>query len=339
MSGRNVLWGSLILVPGTAAADAAGAGPTIVFLASAAALVPLAWLIGEATEQAGLRTGPAIGGLLNATFGNVPELMVALFAVAGGLFEVVRGSLSGSVVGNLLLVLGMSLAVAGEGELDRRSAFSSLALAGVATAFFLVPAAAGWLGSGSVGELSLPVSALLLAVYGAAIWRSLEWRRRQQGEEREEPSWSLRRSLVALGVATAATAVVAELLVGSIEHFAETLHLGQFFVAAVIVAIVGNAAEHGGAVLIAAHGEAKLASDIAFESAAQVAAGLIPAVALVSWLFNPFPLDFRPVELAALAASVTLVALLVARGRSSRARGAVMVAAYVGVASAFFFAS
>ena len=171
-------------------------------------------------------------------------------------------------------------------------------------------------------------------IYAVATWRTLGWRREEEPEDGGGPRRSLRRSLATLGAAAAATAVVAELLVGSIEHFARTLRLGEFFVAAVIVAMVGNAAEHGGAVLIAARGEIKLASEIALESAAQVAAGLIPAV---SWLFNPFPLAFRPVELGALAGSVALVVLLLARGRASRGRGAAMVLAYVGAAAAFFF--
>ena len=232
----------------------------------------------------------------------------------------------------------MSLVVGGDEKLDRRSAFLSLGLASVAILLFVAPAIPGWLGSRSVEEISLAVAAALLVVYAIAMWRSIAWKRAQPVETGDGPTWSFKRSLVTLGAATAATAVVAELLVGSIEHFAQTLHLGEFFVAAVIVALVGNAAEHGGAVLIAARGEIKLASDIALESAAQVAAGLIPAVAVLSWLFDPFALDFRPVELAVLAASTALVIVVVADGRSTRGRGFVLVAAYLVAAAVFFLA-
>ncbi|MFL5977166.1 MAG: cation transporter, partial [Gaiellaceae bacterium] len=139
--GRKLLWASLVLAPITFALRYVfDVGDTALFVASAAALVPLAWLIGEATEHAANHTGAGIGGFLNATFGNAPELIIALFAVSDGLFEVVRGSLTGSVIGNLLLVLGFSLLFGGRGELDRQSAFISLGLVGFAVLLFLVPA-------------------------------------------------------------------------------------------------------------------------------------------------------------------------------------------------------
>ena len=335
MSVRTALRGSLALAPIAVAVELAGGEPTLVFALSALALVPLAWVIGEATDQAAHRTGPAIGGFLNATFGNVPELMVSLFAIADGLFEVVRGSLSGSVVGNLLLVLGMSLAVGGEGRVERRSIFISLALTAVAAALYLVPAAPSWFGSEAPAELALPVAAALLVGYAVVTWRTLAWHGKAERAE-DETAWSLTRALVTLAVATAATAAVAELLVGSLEHFAEAVNLGDFFVAAVIVAFVANAAEHGGAVIIARRGEIRLASEIALRSASQVAAGLIPAVVLLSWLFEPFPLDFRAVEIVALAGGAALVALILGRGCTSRARGAALLAGYAVAAAAFY---
>src|SRR5436309_7287680 len=139
--GRKLLWASLVLAPVTILVDTlTGAGDVALFVLAAIALVPLAWLIGEATEHAAQHTGPGIGGFLNATFGNAPELIIALFAVSDGLFDVVRGSLIGSVIGNLLLVLGFSLAFGGTGTLDRRSTFISLGLVAVAALVYLVPA-------------------------------------------------------------------------------------------------------------------------------------------------------------------------------------------------------
>ena len=156
--------------------------------------------------------------------------------------------------------------------------------------------------------------------------------------DEEIEGWSLRTALGALAVATIATALVAEILVGSLEVFSEKVGLSEFFVAAVIVAIVGNAAEHGGAVIVAFRGKIALAGEIALSSAAQVAVFLIPAVALISWLIDPLSLSFRPVELAALAGSVTFTTLVLFGGQSSRARGALLLAGYGVVVIAFFLA-
>ena len=150
--------------------------------------------------------------------------------------------------------------------------------------------------------------------------------------------WSLRAALLVLGLATVVTALVAEILVGSLEVFGEKAHLSDFFVAAVIVAIVGNAAEHGGAVVVAYRGRIKLAAEIALASSAQVAVFLIPAVALLSWLIEPLALSFREVEIGALAGSTIFTFLLVVQGRSSRGRGVALITAYVVVAAAFFAA-
>ena len=340
---RKILFALLGLGPLVVVLDHAGLGEIQLFVLAALALIPLAWLIGEATEHAAHHTGPGIGGFLNATFGNAPELIIALFAVHDGLTEVVRGSLTGSVVGNLLLVLGFSLAFGGTGELDRRSSMVSLGLVAFAVLVFLIPAIPGWSGDPdrhSLAVLSVPVSIVLLLVYLAVTWYSL--RRHRLAHTSDEPSdmaaWSFRLSLLVLGGATVITALVAEILVGSLEAFAERAHLSDFFVAAVIVAIVGNAAEHGGAVVVAYRGKIKLAAEIALASGAQVAVFLIPAVALLSWLIEPLALSFRQVEIAALAATVALTALILSNGRSSRAKGIALIGAYVLVALAFLLA-
>jgi Ca2+:H+ antiporter len=312
------------------------------FVLAAAALIPLAWLIGEATEHAAEHTGPGIGGFLNATFGNAPELIIALLAVNAGLTEVVRGSLSGSVIGNLLLVLGFSLVFGGRGTIDRPSTFLALGLVAAATLVLLVPSIPSWDGDPerrSLAELSVPVSIVLLLAYVALTWYSL---RRHAAlhiaSDAEIVGWSLRFALGVLALATVATALVAEILVAALETFAETAGLTEFFVAAVIVAIVGNAAEHGGAVVVAARGKIALAAEIALASSAQVAVFLIPAVALLAWLIDPLALSFRLVEIGALAIAVVTAFVLLADGRSSRLKGAVLVAVYVGIAVAFFLA-
>lgn len=340
---QRILYGLLALAPIAIALDHAGAGHVLVFVVSAAALVPLAWLIGEATEHAAAHTGPGIGGFVNATFGNAPEVIIALFAVADGLTEVVRGSLSGSVVGNLLLVLGFSLAFGGRGELDRWSTLLSLGLVAGAVLSFLAPAVPGWSGDPerhSLAVVSLPISIVLLGVYVAVTRYSL--RRHSDAFTPHEPAltgWTLRTALLVLAAATVLTAFVAEALVGSIDSFAKEAGLPEFFVAAVIVAIVGNAAEHGGAVVVAARGRIKLAAEIALASSAQVAVFVIPAVQLLSWAVSPpLPLTFRQVEIGALLGATAFVTLVVGGGHSSRARGLALIAGYVGVAIAFYLA-
>ena len=342
--GRRILWASLALAPITILLEfVAHVDETVLFVLASGSLIPLAWLIGDATEHAAHHTGAGIGGFLNATFGNAPELIIALFAVAAAKEEVVRGSLTGSVIGNLLLVLGFSLAFGGRGELDRLSSFVSLALVGLATALFLIPAVPGWDGDPerrSLAYLSLPVSVVLLALYIGVTWWAL--RRHRELHVREEPSdakaWSLRAALAVLAVATVTTAFIAEIVVSTINHFADSVGLSDFFVAAVIVAIVGNAAEHGGAVVVAARGKIKLAAEIALASSAQVAVFLIPAVALLAWLIDPLALSFRPVEIAVLGGATVVTALLLAQGQSSRLRGVLLIAAYVAAAAAFFAA-
>jgi Ca2+:H+ antiporter len=339
---RRLLFGSLALAPLTILAHyTLHPSATVDFILAAASLIPLAWLIGDATEHAAHHTGPGIGGFLNATFGNAPELIIALFAVGAGKFEVVRGSLSGSVVGNLLLVLGFSLLFGGRGTLDRESSFVSIGLVMLAVLLFLIPAVPGFTGDEdrrAIAQLSIIPSAILLVVYIGVTYYTL--RRHRELHLGEEPSdaeaWPLSAALAVLGLATVVTALIAEILVSSIDEFAEGAGLSDFFVAAVIVAIVGNAAEHGGAVVVAARGKIKLAVEIALASSAQVAVFLIPAVALLAWLIKPLALSFRPVELAALAGSALLAFVLLFDGRSSRARGVALIAAYAGVVAAFF---
>ncbi|HXH89023.1 MAG TPA: calcium/proton exchanger [Gaiellaceae bacterium] len=313
---------------------------TLDFVLAAAALIPLAWLIGEATEHAAEHTGPGIGGFLNATFGNAPELIIALLAVNSMQFEVVRGSLTGSVIGNLLLVLGFSLLFGGRGEIDRQSSFLALGLVAVTTLLLLIPSIPGWDGDperDSIVNLSIPVSIVLLVAYLGLTFYSL---RRHAAlhiaSDEEILGWSLKRALVVLAAATVITALVAEILVGSIEGFAEDFGISEFFLAAVVIAIVGNAAEHGGAVVVAARGKIKLAAEIALASSAQVAVFLIPAVALLALVIEPLALALREVEIIALAVAVVVTSALLADGQSSRLKGVILIVVYIGIAVAFF---
>jgi len=344
---RQFLWGSLLLAPVTILVDkVTGAGDVALFVLAAVALIPLAWLIGEATEHAAEHTGPGIGGFLNASFGNAPELMVALFAVGANLPVVVRGSLSGSVISNLLLVYGVTQIAGPDGaRIDRRSLLTQVGLVGVAVVAFAIPAAVGYTGPPerhAVVVASVPVAIVLLLLYLAVVGRNLRRHREDAREhEHEEPSegaWSLATALAVLAAATGATAWVSEILVHSLHTFAEEVGLSEFFIAVVIVAIVGNAAEHGGAILIAHAGKMRLATEIAISSSAQVALLVVPVVTLLSLLFSHrLALAFRWSELVAMAGATVVVAATVWDGRSRRKEGAFLVAAYAAAVLGFLF--
>jgi Ca2+:H+ antiporter len=343
--GRKLLWASFALAPlAILLRFAFHTGDVTLFAVSAAALLPLAWLIGEATEHAAEHTGPGVGGFLNASFGNAPELIIALFAIDNGLPDVVRGSIAGSIVSNVLLVLGFALVLTQEERIDRRSLLGQLGLVGLAVLLFLVPSIPGWHGSPdrhSLAIATIPVAALLLMLYVGYTVNGLRRHRalHSASDAQADGGWSLRTSLIALTAATAVTALVSEILVHSLDAFARSAGLSQFFVAIVIVAIVGNAAEHGGAVVIARRGKIRLASEIAVSSGAQVGLFVAPAVALLSWAVRPeLALSFRPIELATMAAAVAVVAFIVSDAKGKRWEGGVMIAVYAVVVVLYGFA-
>ena len=340
---RRILWALLALAPATILVDRlAEPGKTLLFVLAASSLIPLAWLIGESTEHAAEHTGPGVGGFLNASFGNAPELIIALVAVDSNLPDVVRGSLAGSVISNLLLVFGISQIVAIDGcALDRRSLFLQIGLCGAAIVIALPVIVLGWTGAshnaGVVG--SIPVSILLLGVYLVVTSRNLRRHRAAERGDAHEDAWSLPVALLVLAVTTAFTAVISEILVHSLESFAHAIGATDFFIAAIVVAVIGNAAEHGGAVVIARTGNMKLASEIAISSSAQVALLVTPVVMLLSLAFtHHLPLTFRWEETAAMAAAVLLTAFMIRDGRSHRWEGATLVGAFLGIAVWFWLA-
>ena len=340
---RKLLWASLALAPVTFVIDfVVHPGDVALFLLAALSLVPLAWLIGEATEHAAVHTGSRIGGFLNASFGNAPELIIATFAIADNLPYVVRGSLAGSIFSNLLLVLGFALALGPERQLDQRSLMTQLGLVALAVALFLIPSIAGWSGNPdrhSLAVLTIPISIVLLLVYVVMQIRQLRGQRPDHANEEAAEGWSLTASLAALGLATAATALISEILVHSLDGFAHAAGLSEFFIATIIVAVVGNAAEHGGAVVIARRGKMKLATEIAVSSSAQVGLFVVPAIALISWAVRPaLPLAFRWEEIFAVALATVIVGVVVFDGRSRRWEGWALIGIYGAIAVWFGFA-
>jgi Ca2+:H+ antiporter len=337
---RRILWASLALAPIAFIAHYGfHLGATSSFLLSAAALIPLAWLIGEATENASQHTGPGIGGFLNASFGNAPELIIVLLAIADGLPGVVRGTITGSVVSNILLVLGIAMIAGGEGKVNARSLRLQLSGVAIAVVLLLISSIPGWHGSPNRSSLvvaGIPVAVILLAVY---LWITVKNLRIHHDAARAAPAahaWSLRASLATLAVATLATAFVSEILVHSLQAFGKAVGLHEFFIAVVIVAIVGNAAEHGGAIVIAKRGNTDLATEIAITSSMQVALFVAPVAAIVSLLLpHHLSLSFRPVEIATMALASALAFLVTKDGTSKRWEGFLLVGAYVGVVGAY----
>jgi Ca2+:H+ antiporter len=329
---RVVGFTSLLLGPVVIALDRLDAVDELtLFVLAAAALIPISWLIGEATDNVALYTGPGIGGFLNATFGNAPELIIAIVAIADGLTEIVRASLVGSIVGNLLLVLGFTLLFGQKGKIDRLSAYVSLGLVAFVGLVVLVAATPSFHGDPdrrSLAVLSLPIAVVLLIVRVIVTRRALRRQRSLYSPPEESDGWTLSAALVVLGIATIVTALVTETLVRTLQSFADRAHLSEFFVAIVIVAIVGNATEHGSAVVLARRGRVKLAVEISMASSAQIAGLLIPLVVLISWSFDPLALSFRPIELVAIGVAAVLPALVLRTGRTTRLGGVVLLLAY-----------
>lgn len=341
------------------------ASPTLLFFTSAAGVIPTAALMGRATEELAARAGPGIGGLLNVTFGNAPELIIALFALEAGLHEVVKASIIGSIIGNILLVMGASMFIGGLGRdrqvFSRTSATaqsSMLLLAVVALAmpaiFELVegqglpgPGAERIVFDSTVEHLSLAVAIVLMLSYVAGLIFSLRTHRdlfnppsaTDDEHEHGEP-WSVRKAVGALAGAGIAVGVMSEILVGSISEAAGTIGLTEFFVGAIVVAIVGNAAEHWVAVLVARKNKMDLAVNISIGSSAQIALFVAPVLVLASFVLGPgpMPLVFNGFELGAVFLAVLIASHVTNEGESNWFEGIQLLAVYAVLALAFAFA-
>jgi Ca2+:H+ antiporter len=323
------------------------------FASSALALVPLAGLIGQATEEIASHVGPALGGLLNATFGNATELVVAVIALSHGLDEVVKASITGSIIGNALLVLGMSMVAAGYGRerafFNRIAAATSAATLLLAVTALVMPAVFnitvfGQLqGSNSaLNQLSLLVAFVLLATYGLSLVFSLVTHRVVLISVAEVPDAAprlpVRTSILILAVVTLVTALMSDILVGSIEGTTRSLGITEFFVGAIVVALVGNAAEHFSAVAVARRGQLDLAVSISTGSATQIALFVAPVIVIVSWLIGrPMSLVFNGFEIAAIALAGIVVTVASLDGETNWFEGVQLIAVYLIVAIAFFF--
>jgi Ca2+:H+ antiporter len=352
-----------VFIPAAIALELAHASPVLVFTAAALGVIPTAALMGTATEELAERTGPGIGGFLNVTFGNAPELIIAFFALKEGLHEVVKASIVGSIIGNILLVLGAAMVVGGwtrdKQTFNRTAANAQSAMLLLALAALILPAAFQLIHGGSlpgVGEerhefgqdvehLSLGVALVLMLSYAAGLFFSMRTHRElfnpyEHGGGEHHKGWTVRRALALLAIAAVLVGVMSEVLVGSISEASHEIGLSQFFVGVFVVAVVGNAAEHWVAVLVAAKNKMDLAVNIAIGSSAQIALFVAPVLVLLSFVVGPgpMPLVFNGYEIGAMLFAVLIANFLTQEGESNWFEGVQLLALYAVLGLVFYFA-
>jgi Ca2+:H+ antiporter len=325
----------------------------LIFLSSGLAIVPLAGWMGRATEQLATRLGEGVGGLLNATFGNAAELIIAFAALRAGLHTVVKASLVGSIVGNILLVLGAAMLAGGlrhkEQHYNVAGARSQATLLTLAAIALVLPAAyRGALGAGApeTGSLSVWIALVLLGVYAANLMFSLITHPKlfagehEAGAGEHEAAWGLGRAAGVLAAATAAIAWMSEILVGAIEPTSHSLGLNDAFVGVFVVAVLGNAAEHATAVTAAMRNRMDLSLSIAIGSSVQVALFVAPLLVLASLAVGPTPMDlaFSGGMVLTVLLAVLITGQVAGDGRSDWLKGVQLLAVYVILGLAYFFA-
>lgn len=341
----------LLAFPFAVLAKAAGWSAGWIFALSAAGVIPLAGLIGEATENLASHTGPKIGGLINASLGNAAELIITLFAIKRGLLDLVKASITGSIIGNLLFVLGLSIVAGGlkNGiqKFDRRHTVNYTILLGIAIVGLVTPSlfshstASGL--TQKVEVLSLSVAGVMIILYilgnvfslkspvnegiGSPTNKSIE----------AKAEWSILKSVIVLAASTGGVVWLSELLVGSVEEVVAGSGISEFFLGIILVPIIGNIAEHLVAVKMAFKNQMELSMEIAVSSSLQIALFVAPILVFISLLMgNPLTLVFNPFELAALGAAVVICYFVSADGESNWLEGAALLSVYLIFGLAFF---
>ena len=342
----------LIFVPIAIILELVQADYTLVFITSALGIIPLAGILGEATDALAHRAGSRIGALLNATFGNAAELIITIAAIRAGLLDVVKASITGSIIGNILLVLGLSVLVGGLKNgfqhFGRRGASVSVTMMAIAVIGLAIPAtfaqAIEVRDHFSVEYLSIGVAIALMLGYVLSLIFTFSQPERGKhdvpGETSttEHAAWSIQRALTILAVAVIAIAVLSEILVGAIEPLVKEQGLTELFVGIIVVPIIGNAAEHLVAVEMAMKNKMELSLGIALGSSMQVALFVGPLLVFISLIAgNPMTLVFNPFELVALIAAVLIAALIALDGESNWLEGAQLLIVYAILALAFFY--
>jgi Ca2+:H+ antiporter len=328
---------------------------TMIFISSCLAILPLAGWLGKATEHIAEKVGEGVGGLLNATFGNAAELIIALLALQKGLYDVVKASITGSIIGNILLVTGAAFLAGGLkfksqrfNEVAARSQATMLMLAAIG---LILPAVFHYVGgaevSSKVNNVSLGISLVLFITYGLSLLFSLNTHKHLFSEpaevvdadEGEHDPWPIPKSIGLLVVSTALIAWMSEILVGSIEHAAHSFGMTSVFVGVIVVAIVGNAAEHSTAIMVSMKNRMDLSLGIAVGSSVQIALFVAPLLVFLSYLIGPVPMDlvFSPAEVIAIALSVLITSQIAGDGESNWLEGVQLLAVYMIMGIVFYF--
>jgi Ca2+:H+ antiporter len=344
---KKILYAMLALGVAGFIANLLNANPLLIFVLTALGLIPLADLIGEATEELAVHTGPRLGGLLNATLGNAAELIITVFAIREGLLDLVRASITGSILGNLLLVLGLSILLGGlkngVQSFDRRQAALNATMLVLAVVALAVPSLFSHAiepNFGAEKALSESVAVVMIVLYGLSIAYTMTTGKGSMApqEPPHEHAWSVPRSLITLALATVGTAVLSEVLVGVVEHVTVELGMTELFLGIIIIPLIGNVAEHLVAVEVALKNKMELSLSVSLGSSLQIALFVAPLLVFISLLFDhTLLLIFNQFELAALFGASLIAALIAQDGESNWLEGAQLLAVYLIMGLAFFF--
>ncbi len=342
----------LLFIPIALLAEFGEWGGLWVFALSAVGVIPLAGYIGESTEALAERTGPKIGGLLNATLGNAAELIITLVAIRAGLLDLVKASITGSILGNLLLVLGMAMVYGGikngVQRFDRKQASNNAILLVLSVVALVIPSlfshSIGPETSMEVEALSLGVSVVMIVLYALGLVYTLVSSRSPityestvPPQNHNTPHWSVKQALIVLAASTVGVVFMSELLVGAVETVTSSLGLSEFFLGIILIPIVGNVAEHLVAVQVAGRNHMDLSVEVAVSSSLQIALFVAPLLVFVSLLMgHPLTLVFNQFELLALVGGVLIAALVSSDGESNWLEGAALLAVYLILGIAFF---
>lgn len=344
----KVLRYMLIFIPISIAAKFMNANGTLMFLFACLSIIPLAGLMGEGTEEISFYSGPKIGGFLNGTFGNATELIISIFALKKGLFEVVKSSIAGAVIGNILLVIGASMLAGGLKFKSQKfnvkvtevtSSMLLFAVIGLCVPALFTHTVNPELLNTRYEGLSIFVAIVMIIIYALSLVFSFGTHKHLYTEATEHSGtakWSLKKAITILVVATVLIAIESEFLVGGIESITSNLGLSEFFVGIILIPIIGNAAEHSTAVVMARKDKMDVALEIAIGSSLQIILFVAPILIFVSLLFTPMSIVFNEFELIALIASVVIANRVSQDGESNWLEGLQLIAVYLIIAASFF---
>ncbi|CEO25925.1 calcium/proton exchanger [Paraclostridium sordellii] len=338
----------LIFIPISIIGEFMHLPPTVMFVLAALSIIPLAGLMGEATEEISFYTGPKIGGFLNATFGNATELIISFFALKAGLFEVVKASIAGSVIGNILLVLGASMLFGGlkhknqtfnKKVIEVSSSMLLFAVIGLCIPAIFTHTIDPKLLNTRYEGLSIVVAIIMFAIYILSLVFSFFTHKDIYSIDHEEEGsakWSLKKSIIILAIATILIAIESEFLVSGVDSITATLGLSEFFVGIILIPIIGNAAEHSTAIVMAMKNKMDVSVEIAVGSSLQIILFVAPVLIFLSLLFTPMSIVFNQFELVSLIVSVLIVNRVASDGESNWLEGVQLLSAYLIIAAGFF---